>query len=179
MTDKPKWIEHDGSAVCPVPAGHDVEVRFRDAPSDRDRDPQGWTWEDAYGDCSITHYRDWTAFKQEQSMSKEFGLNCGNYAEAQSMSKDVPEWAVGRAYDLARDFTDDRYVGEGHLAQAFARYIAAHEPAPVDPLRVAVIEAEKVAASSDNRTDDDYWDNFAAALRARLPAAALDALGGE
>lgn len=83
---------------------------------------------------------------------------------------EVPEWAINMvpkfvgAESLHHQGSLDAYTT---LRTAFARYIAAHEPEPVDPLREALVEAEKVAASGDNRTDDDYWDNFAKALRQR------------
>lgn len=63
---EPAWIEHDGSAVCPVPAGHDVEVRFRGGHTERDTEPEVWLWRDQ-GNFPITHYRDWTAWEQQQA----------------------------------------------------------------------------------------------------------------
>ena len=66
--NEPEWIEHDGSADCPVPAGHDVEVRFTDQCTDRDREPEDWTWERR--GYYITHYRDWTAWEQQQASAE-------------------------------------------------------------------------------------------------------------
>lgn len=72
--NEPAWIEHDGSAVCPVPAGTDCEVKYRDGSTFRDEEPRGHVWHNLEGqsDLDITHYRDWTAFRQEQpKMSKD------------------------------------------------------------------------------------------------------------
>lgn len=60
----------------------------------------------------ITHYRDWTAFEQQRTSAGE-----------------VPEWALERVYELWQDTS---------LLEAFARYIAAHEPEAVDPLAAAL-----------------------------------------
>ena len=78
------------------------------------------------------------------------------------MTKDVPEWAVARAYNLSRDFTDDGCVGEGHLAQAFARYIAANEQPPVDWLRRVLDEA-------GNECGLHISEDYVAAIRVRIP----------
>ena len=65
--------------------------------------------------------------------------------EQQQASAEVPEWALLKAYNLtysddARDMarSDASKIDDMRglfVGTAFARYIAAHEPAPVDPLR--------------------------------------------
>lgn len=57
---------------------------------------------------------------------------------------DVPEWARKRARELleAGDPREGYRSLAGWIETTFARYIAAHEPAPVDPLRHIV---QKVA----------------------------------
>lgn len=66
------------------------------------------------------------------------------------MSKDdVPEWAIKRAEELT---AQDYYIGDPRAA--FARYIAAHEPAPVDPIRQEAIElvlADEVGRTSNQQ----------------------------
>ena len=49
-----------------------------------------------------------------------------------------PEWAWDRAYELAR--------GVNHNV-AFARYIAEHETAPVDPLLIEALKELNAAAT--------------------------------
>lgn len=56
MTE-PQWIEHDGSAGCPVLAGSDCEVMFRSGPIRRDTAPERWRWGRLNGSSDITHYR--------------------------------------------------------------------------------------------------------------------------
>jgi len=60
----------------------------------------------------------------------------------------VPGWAIERAQILTiRDCIPGEYYTHG-VARAFARYIAAHEEAPVDPL---LIEAREIAAMAAER----------------------------
>lgn len=59
-------------------------------------------------------------------------------------ANDIPEWAVLRAISLANEAAPRQMwgvanVGNGAI-QALARYIAAHEEAPVDPVEAAKIE---------------------------------------
>lgn len=74
----------------------------------------------------------------------------------------IPQWARDRADELClRESSKDNWCSD-----AFARYIAAHEEPPVDPL---LIEARKIAASQGRLTqlgvdcylrgirDDDEW----------------------
>lgn len=51
------------------------------------------------------------------------------------MSGDIPQWAIRRAEELR--------VGSEFIHDTFARYIAAHEEPPVDPL---LIEAREIVA---------------------------------
>ena len=95
---------------------------------------------------------------------------------------EVAEWAVKRAITLG----GGSYY---YLREAFARYIAAHEPAPVDPLREAIEAMRETARELRETRNGDcnqvqqaiMWERRAdaveAELRARLPQAALDALG--
>lgn len=52
----------------------------------------------------------------------------------------IPEWAEGRAFDLFKTALAGRlHVGaEAIWRDAFARYIAAHEQPPVDPIRAVM-----------------------------------------
>jgi hypothetical protein len=64
------------------------------------------------------------------------------------MSDEIPQWAKERACELANAiheyprFTVDHLDRDWPSLQAFARYIAAHEEPPVDPL---LVEARKIA----------------------------------
>lgn len=62
--NEPDWIKHDGSDVCPVPAGHDVEVEYNWGKPFRCKNPELRDW------TRITHYRDWTAFEQQQASAE-------------------------------------------------------------------------------------------------------------
>lgn len=61
MKTEPWWIQHNGSAECPVPEGHTVELLFKDGGSIVDNKPEQWKWGTTGSDSDITHYRDWTA----------------------------------------------------------------------------------------------------------------------
>ena len=61
------------------------------------------------------------------------GLDDTFYREQQQASAEVPEWALDKASKLLRSENPSWTMWDRHLT-AFARYIAAHEPAPVDPL---------------------------------------------
>ena len=70
---------------------------------------------------------------------------------------DIPDWAKNRACDIANAedpgtnwlVTD---VTENYkLLETFARYIAAHEEAPVDPL---LLEAREIAANEYEKFND-------------------------
>lgn len=77
MNNEPEWIKWEGlTGVCPVPAGHDVAVRFDDGTVCRNKLPEGWDWR--YGQvypfgANIIAYRDWTEFKQQQEEKKMNG----------------------------------------------------------------------------------------------------------
>ena len=64
--NEPDWIKHDGSSECPVPAGHDVERKYwpDDHNPSRSNKPEMANW------VYITHYRDWTAFEQQQASAE-------------------------------------------------------------------------------------------------------------
>ena len=120
---EPAWIAHDGSAVCPVPAGHKIDIRSRRSEWSDLVAPGGLGWQ------SVQAYRDWTAFAQEQETMK---------------TDDVPEWAIRELCDRAM-IPWETYLrwclGNSYAARAIefgARLIAAHEPAPVDPLEAEI-----------------------------------------
>lgn len=56
---EPEWKEHHGGE-CPVPAGSDCEVRFRNGNTSRNNMPEWWDWGKC-GSGAITHYREWPA----------------------------------------------------------------------------------------------------------------------
>ena len=71
---QPEWIEWDVKfdGDCPVPDGHDVEVRFLDGETERNDMPEEWNWYNTpkhVTDLDIVAYRDWTAFTNEQGES--------------------------------------------------------------------------------------------------------------
>ena len=59
----------------------------------------------------------------------EEALRDAAFEQQQTSAGEVPEWALERVYELWQDTS---------LLEAFARYIAAHEPEPVDPLVAAL-----------------------------------------
>jgi hypothetical protein len=101
------------------------------------------------------------------------------------MSKDevpetVPQWAKEKACNWHnRHVTahgtkwrpDDISCPPDYAIDSLALYIAAHEPAPVDPLREAVIAANADAMRKLHFTDTDaepaWLDAFVEGLRAR------------
>jgi len=67
---EPKWLPNPMTGKCPVPDGHDVEVKFANGETCRDDGPESWHWENISGNETITHYRDWTAFNQQQAQAE-------------------------------------------------------------------------------------------------------------
>lgn len=55
---EPEWIEWHGGE-CPVPAGSDCEVRFRDGETRRDTEPEEWQWRHIQHAHDIVAYRVW------------------------------------------------------------------------------------------------------------------------
>lgn len=61
---EPEWLPNPMTGECPVPYGHDVEIKFESSAKCRDDSPEDWGWGQGIGE--ITHYRDWTIFNQQQ-----------------------------------------------------------------------------------------------------------------
>lgn len=143
MTNEPDWIEHDGSAVCPVPAGHNVEVRFRDGTACSEPDiAQHWYWRHDGGKADITHYRDWTVFEQQAAGKDDVaGFPIGALVEKIS----GPEWRGKVVGHYSSTFTPNGIVIEciadgakGQVHVEPAKRMRLVEPAPVEPLREAL-----------------------------------------
>lgn len=182
---EPEWKEHDGSAVCPVPAHYRVQILLKvggiiEARADK------LTW-----NGNIIGYRviePATAFEQEQSMSKD----------------EVPEGEIDAMvnrflmWKLPADFAPDggisfepimggigrtikrEPVGTNLLTATQAKAMIRHilgvpEPAPVDPLRGAVNDALADLEEQYGRKWGAH--DLAQALRARGVTAA-PAAGG-
>jgi Zn-finger nucleic acid-binding protein len=62
---EPKWLPNPMTVECPVRDGHDVEVKFRDGGTKRDKSPQLRVWGDSGEFDDIIEYRDWTAFNEQ------------------------------------------------------------------------------------------------------------------
>ena len=136
--NEPDWIEHDGSSECPVPAGHDVEVEYNWGKTYRCDNPELRDW------TRVTHYRDWTAFEQQQTSA----------GEVPKLLTEA-EWRrvlIGHQFDL-------------HEAMLRERGLIAPEPEP-DALRDL---AEELARESQdlNLPLRKRVDWFEAQLRAR------------
>lgn len=65
---EPPWLPNPCTGECPVPAGHDCEVKFADGYKWRCVSPEEWGWGDR-GGGTVTHYRDWTAWAAPQAMT--------------------------------------------------------------------------------------------------------------
>lgn len=61
---EPEWLPNPMTGECPVPNGHDVEVKLSSGVTGRNKHPKDWSWQ---AGKFITHYRDWTAFNQQQA----------------------------------------------------------------------------------------------------------------
>jgi hypothetical protein len=64
--NEPKWLPNPMTGECPVPDGHDVEVKLANGETIRNANPDRWHWK-YIGDIAITHFRDWTDFNQQQT----------------------------------------------------------------------------------------------------------------
>lgn len=94
-----------------------------------------------------------------------------NTPDSEGAVGEVPEWAIERVNEL-RNAEPGRSALET-LIMAFARYIAANEPAPVDPLRKLVEQFCMIGCNVE-----DLLQHFAE-VGVRLPAAAVAAVDGE
>lgn len=63
---EPEWLPNPMTGECPVPDGNDVEVKLANGEIIRNANPDRWHWK-YIGDIAITHFRDWTAFNQQQA----------------------------------------------------------------------------------------------------------------
>lgn len=160
--NEPAWIEHDGSAVCPVPAGHDVEVRFRGMSGGRDNCPEIWRWSRHNNATDITHYRDWTAWEQSK-MTKADDVPRALAEQACTIS------LAGRCIRIECDKREE--------AEELLDWLCAHEPAPVDPLAEELRKAYAEAYRTLPTQNDPTFVAFVAACRAR--SVTLDPKGGE
>lgn len=157
---EPEWIEHDGSAVCPVPAGHDVEseshsvvfqshsVVFR-----AKADAHGWKY--------VQRYRDWTAWEQQPaSKTDDVPPDVMEVLRAAAATFRTYE-RLHRAKGTIAAF--EKAETNAAMAHRIEAVIAAHEPEPLDPLRAMMDDAYRFAAAQDG----DLLDNLTAELRAR------------
>jgi len=65
--NEPEWLPNPMTGECPVPYGHDVEVRLESNSIGRSRNPEEYCWGEIGSLLAITHYRDWTLFNQQQA----------------------------------------------------------------------------------------------------------------
>ena len=79
--------------------------------------------------------------------------------------EEVPEWALERVDELRRAEPGDSLVGT--TVDAFARYIAAHEEPPKDPLKRVVRE---MFGSVGWSVSNDEIAKATEALREHMPA---------
>ena len=63
---EPEWLPNPMTGKCPVPNGHDVEVISTSELKHRNMSPERWAWSCEH----LTHYRDWTAFRQQQTQKE-------------------------------------------------------------------------------------------------------------
>ena len=63
---EPEWLPNPMTGECPVPDGHDVDVKFENGLKDRGC-PLQWNWRKGNRINAITFYRDWTAFNQQKA----------------------------------------------------------------------------------------------------------------
>lgn len=171
--NEPPWIAHDGSAVCPVPDGHDCEVEWQselqyNTAVNRNTWPEDWAWD------GIARYRDWKAWEREQEARENLALEVA-HAHPQASE---PLGEVLAALKVTTEALEhDGDPAFAHIIMINRKVIADHEPAPVDPLTAIVKDCFEYA-DSDQREGTDWIDDFVKALRARLPAAAVAAIEG-
>lgn len=68
---EPEWVPNPMTGECPIPDGHDVELKFPTGETQRNNCPEAWYWDSNLDSLAITHYRDWTAFNQQQTKLEE------------------------------------------------------------------------------------------------------------
>lgn len=64
---EPEWLPNPMTGECPVPDGHDVDVKLRDGLIINGANASNCRWKHGGIGSDITHYRAWTAFNQQQS----------------------------------------------------------------------------------------------------------------
>ena len=140
---EPAWIKHDGSAVCPVPAGKRVEVEWQSG---------------KLGVFENGHNFRWVHIKRYRFSEKE----------QEAMGKGVPEWALREICKRAMCDYEDVFLQwpsgcSARLAVVeAARLLAAHEQPPVDWLRRVLDEA-------GNECGLHISEDYVAAIRVRIP----------
>jgi hypothetical protein len=109
---EPEWQPNPMTGECPVPDGHDVEVKFPNGNEKRDNYPGDYCWGEIGNLLAITHYRDWTAFNQQQTKTES----------KQQPAHVFLEKALGHMKDRAATYDSEQ--GERSMGKTVAMFNA-------------------------------------------------------
>lgn len=146
---EPEWLPNPMTGECPVPDGNDVEIMLKNNERNRDDDPEGWNW-GAIGDGAITHYRDWTAFNQQQAKP----------APSQQPAHEFLEKALGHMQDRATTY--DSAKGERSMGKTVAMFNAMYEQELTEEQGWAFMCLLKLVRTSQGDFRADNYEDLAA-----------------
>jgi hypothetical protein len=150
---EPEWISNPMIGECPVPDGHDVEVKFRDGTTIRDKSPHLWVWRDASDFDDIIEYRDWTAFYQQQGKQEPKETN-------EQSAHEFLEKALGHMKDRANTY--DSAKGERSMGKTVAMFNAMYEQEITEEQGWAFMCLLKLVRTSQGDFRADNYEDLAA-----------------
>lgn len=149
--NEPEWLPNPMTGECPVPDGHDVEVMLANEETIRNANPDRWHWK-YIGDTAITHYRDWTAFNQQQAQAKP--------TPKQQPAHEFLEKALGHMQDRATTY--DSAKGERSMGKTVAMFNAMYEQEITEEQGWAFMCLLKLVRTSQGDFRADNYEDLAA-----------------
>lgn len=142
---EPEWLPNPMTGECPVPDGNDVEAKRADGEIIH----CVTHWGDI-GERSVTHYRDWTAFNQQQAKT----------APNQQPAHEFLEKALGHMQDRAATY--DSAKGERSMGKTVAMFNAMYEQELTEEQGWAFMCLLKLVRTSQGDFRADNYEDLAA-----------------
>lgn len=152
--NEPKWLENPMTGECPVPAGDDVEVMIINGSTGRNKAPKHWYWGDAYEDCTVTHYRNWTQWEREQ------GEVQGGVSVKQDLAAATLQAALGHMQDRATTCDSER--GERSMGKCVTMFNTLYEQELTEEQGWAFVCLLKLVRTSQGDFRADNYEDLAA-----------------
>lgn len=160
---EPKWQKNPGTGECPVPAGHDVELKLRDGDKFRTTDHRLGRWEITNQPDDIVEYRDWTDFKHEQfekghansDKTASPSITCRQDLAALTLSA-----ALGHMEDRAATYDSEQ--GERSMGKTVAMFNSLYEQELTEEQGWAFMCLLKLVRTSQGDFRADNYEDLAA-----------------